>query len=406
MGLNWSQGAENAAAGLDRMAKQKNIDAERAYQEMAQRNRERFRSKESEIQRDFLSDEAGARREWEGPFKEKGLELQEQQIEVSGDIRKIQTEMQGEQNKISNYWQQQSHELAKEKTGLERQRVEGAAEIATATEQRLTAKQWMADYDTEMERLIERRQELETAMTGAFRDKAKDAGLQAELDKIKATETEMPLKKERALEVIKLGGEKEALYDEAFEAIGGDPSITHDIAIKYAKLSDTQRGQMDNAVTALQTQYPEKLTDPKKAWSAAIIELDSGKTFPKASKELTPKEPPPEVPPGVGPPADTPPAVDPSKSVTKKDSWLNKPIADFLKTSPEEERKMEIAIGLATKNGHMSRKRISPQYKERYMKEAEEILRRNEDFLASSGGLPPIDSPARSSGGTAGGGTP
>ncbi|MEE8403389.1 MAG: hypothetical protein V3R93_06515 [Candidatus Hydrothermarchaeaceae archaeon] len=391
MGLNWGQGLENAAAGLNRMAGQKNKEADLLYQDMAEKNRLRFRAGESQKQRDFLSSEAETRREWEEPFKTKGLALQETQIKISGDIKKIQTQMQGEQNKMSNYWQQLSHELSERKAALEAMRLEQVESANVIKEKRLTAKEGQAAYEFDIGKLGENLTSAEEKKT--IFNEAEHPALDEEISKAKAAIEAREQQNTFDKEVGKLSKKQEALYTKAFDGLTlKDRAHKHQVSIAYAKMSEKQRGQI--SVVAKNIMKTELQDDPAGAQAKAIMMISSGKKIDlseppegstqvdlaamgKANLAAVTKTPQPEGNDFVPPP------------VEEEKGWLNRPIAELMAGDPEEraEQKevMALAIKMATENGDMQLNRIAPAKEKMYLKEAREALGQKSEFIAKGG---------------------
>ncbi len=393
MGLNWGQGLENAAAGLNRMAGQKNQEADLLYKDMAEKNRLRFRAGESQKQRDFLSAEATTRREWEEPFKTEGLALQKTQIEISGDIKKIQTEMQGEQNKMSNYWQKLAHELSERKAALEAMRLEQVESANVTKEKRLTAKERQDAYEFDIKDLGENLTNTEVKKT-PFISEEESSALDVEISRAKAAVKARKQQHTFDKEVGNLSTKQETLYTMAFDGLSlKDRAHKHKVSMIFSKMTKEQRGQI--SVVAKNIMETELQNDPAGAQAKAIMMISSGKKI-DLSK-------PPEGSPAIDlaamgkanlaaaskfPKPDSndfrPPPVEEEKG------WLNRPITELMAGDPEEraEQKevMALAIKMATENGDMQLNRIAPAKEKMYLKRAREALGQKSEFIAKGGG--------------------
>lgn len=368
MGLNWGQALENAGAGLDRMSKQKTWEADIQYKELAAENRRRFAAEESGKQRDFLSSEAETKRAWEEPFKTKGLELQEQQIEISGDIRKSTLEQ-------ADYWKKITTEQTAQRIRLEEGRGAEAARANTATENRLTKEDLLAQYNTEMEGLKEKREAVNAKLDDKFftseEERAKLSQEKAELD---TYEKDLGAQKDRGLDYIGLSASQQPLYDKASSNIdiksGSDPAALHDISMKYAKLSEAKRAKLEE--TAKQLLESGEAQNEDEARAKAIYMLSGGKSL----EADPPPTPPPIEPADKAPPEDTQAAT--TDTTVAGVSPLSGP-GQYVKgrmsqgNEPSEVEKAK-AIQLATAAGDMQRNRIAPAKKEYYMELAREQL--------------------------------
>lgn len=400
MGLNWGQALENLGEGLGGLAKQKNIQADMAYREMAERNRQRFKSQEAQVQREFLSGEATTKREWEEPFKTRGLELQEQQVEISGDIRKSQLEMQGQQNVMSDYWKKLQMQQGEESLDIRRQTMEAAATGKELQEQRLNAKQRLEQFNDDMKRLKEEQKQVQGRLSNVFVGDEKPA-LESQMKSLKANQEAMESQKARDMQIIKLNDKQEVLYNEAFGAIGGgDDAATHAIAIKYAKMSEKNRALINSTAEKLMKDEPDTYKNWNHAQAKAINMLSGGRVeLGKKKTTQVDKIKEASVKPAV---MDVPEVRKSTGRRGERDvarQSLNLP-DDMLKKKREI---LSMASSAAKSDGKMTEFLLSGSEYDQYIKAATEQWEKENtpdpgaDFLAQTGGLSPIGGGAGSS---------
>jgi hypothetical protein len=271
-GLNWGQGLENASKGLDRMAKQKNFDAELTYRDMAEKNRMRFRSEEAGKQRDFLSSEAGIKRDWEEPFKTQALENQAISIEQAGEAQQTRLEIQKGQSEFSQQLGLLNLGQGQETINLRRSQLDAAAAADTAEQKRLSAKERRLEFKDERDFYAEALKTAEGKIT--IFNKDEHPALKEEAAKIKAALDFRTKQNEFDKEVETLSAEEEAQYNRAFEGLGTtNIESTHKASMKYAKMSKEQIGQIDAVAESLADKYPN---NPQAAMAEAIMKISSG----------------------------------------------------------------------------------------------------------------------------------
>ena len=395
MGLNWGQALENAGAGLDRMSKQKTWEADIQYKEMAAENRRRFAAEESGKQRDFLSSEAQTKRDWEEPFKTEGLELQKEQIRISGDIRQTQMEQ-------NDYWKKIQAGQTEQRILLEKERGDESARANTVKETRLSKDDLMGEYNKELERLKEKRDAINAKLDDKFFTSEEErTKLSQEMTELDTYEEDLGVQKDRGLDFLGLSTAQQGLYDKASSNIASsDPAALHDISMKYAKLSEAKRAKLEE--TAKQLLESGEAQNEDQARARAINDLSGGKSLkvetPAPSAQATPPAAPIEeatLPaPGGTPPqavAATNEFVPPPRTPTGRRGEVptqQHPAGSGPEATKESKIK-SLASHNAKKDGRMKEFMLDKKvYQEYLAAAAQEVEREMAPAMAASGGPP------------------
>lgn len=290
MGLNWGAGLKAAGQGVGQMAGIKMKEADYIYKDVSQQNRERFSAGESQKQRDFLSAEKETQREWEEPFKTKALEISERGTELSGELKILGQQSLDTQRSIENQLRQQSNNITQ-------QRADQAGQAEQAEQIRRNAEQRLKVYESEMDQINKEIEALESK-TGSILIDPEDAQHKSNLQDLQQLEMQRDLTQQQHSwdqEVVKLGPEKEAGYDEAREFFGSSNQKTHDLSMKWAKMTPEQQSQVPTIADEMIKGHPQKESSPSaarsQAYGAAIDKVYGNKGLgktPQASTQAAP----------------------------------------------------------------------------------------------------------------------
>jgi hypothetical protein len=265
MGLNWSEGLKAAGKGLGQMAGMKMQEADWKYKEMAQQNRQRFQAQEAETQREFLSAENKTKRDWETPFKEEGLDIQRE-----GQALRL------EELKLQGLRYETSERQTDERIDIERTRAETAQQAQVAR----NADQRMKEYESDMKLLQERIDVLQEKTSGILVDKEDPAYQKdvTELQQLQVERDSITQQYKWDTDVVKLGAEKEAAYDEARAFLGERSEKAHDLSMKWAKMTEEQKAKVPELGEELLKTHPNPNSPAakKQAYGAAIDQVYGG----------------------------------------------------------------------------------------------------------------------------------
>lgn len=299
MGLNWAAGLQQLGQGVGQMGQLKAGEADMIYKTLAQQNEYRFRREEAQAQRDFLSAEAETKRAWEEPYRKhtmeaetKGLELKEKQLEQSGRIEELLTESKIQQAGFSQQLQLMQY-------NQKEQELQGKAGRAAQEQTRKTAADLADEYQFDVGNLNDELKALKEQQNSflVVSDETKKQQLQDEIAQVQARIKARDQRYEWDKEVIRLGQQEQDDYlSMARDLRGGDPTMVHDLSLKYAKMTPKQRSKIEDEMKRLRAEQPNRFKNDKSALAGAIDSLYGKGDEPKAKKVETPEAKAPEPP--------------------------------------------------------------------------------------------------------------